>query len=58
MYHELLNNLGKFTELNVFIKNWMDFDPNNKCILNNWLYSEFGHTNSKIVGKIIFDKIF
>ena len=58
MYHELLNNLGKFSDLNIFIKNWMDSEPNNKIILNKWLLNEFGHTNSKIVGKIIYDNLF
>ena len=58
MYHELLNNLGKFNDLNVFIKNWMDSDPVNKTTLNGWMLSEFGHTNSKIVGKIIYENIF
>ena len=58
MYHELLNNLGKFNDLNLFIKNWMDSDSVNKITLNRWMLSEFGHTNSKIVGKIIYENIF
>jgi predicted unusual protein kinase regulating ubiquinone biosynthesis (AarF/ABC1/UbiB family) len=58
MYHELLNNLSKFNDLNIFIKDWMDSDPVNKTTLNSWMLSEFGHTNSKIVGKIIFENIF
>ena len=57
MYHELLNNLGKFKDLNLFIKKWMDSEPVNKIRLNEWLMEEFGHTDSSIIGKIIFEKL-
>jgi predicted unusual protein kinase regulating ubiquinone biosynthesis (AarF/ABC1/UbiB family) len=57
IYHELLNNMGIFQELNVFIKTWMDSDPQNKEIFTKWLMDEFGHIDSKIIGSILHNKL-
>jgi predicted unusual protein kinase regulating ubiquinone biosynthesis (AarF/ABC1/UbiB family) len=56
-YQEMLNKLGVFKELNTFLKNWMDSDPRNKEQFTQWLLQEFGHSDSHIIGSILYKKL-
>ena len=54
---DILNKIGKFKELKTFFEDWKNEDPDNSLTHKEWLYSNFGHTDSSIISDIIYEKI-
>ena len=52
-YIYFLERIGKFKDLTVFLKNWMDLDPKNWIYYQDWLMESFGHTDPKILSEVI-----
>ena len=58
MIHKSVNcSFVKFKELKTFFEDWMNEDPDNSLTHKEWLYSNFGHTDSSIISDIIYEKI-
>ena len=52
-YAGFLEKMGKFKNLSVFFKEWMDLDPQNKSIYTDWLLDSFGHSEPEILYQVI-----
>jgi predicted unusual protein kinase regulating ubiquinone biosynthesis (AarF/ABC1/UbiB family) len=54
VYVDILNKINKFNELKLFYIDYLNRDPENKTIYENWLYEEFGHKKGYILSDIIY----
>ena len=58
VYAGILGKLNMFNDLKLFFINYLDQDPQNKVIFDNWLYEEFGHRKAYILIDIIYNLFF
>jgi len=58
LYVYILNKLDQFHDLKLWFREYIENDPKNKIIYDDWLFENFGHRNANIFNDIIYSIIF